>query len=78
MNQDDFLAGEHPQFERMGAIARAMGQGLFENPMFQEAVSDVACFYDWATRAEAWSRGWRRQDNGRDRAVASLMRVDSW
>ena len=44
MNQDDFLAGEHPQFERMGAIERAMGQGLFENPMFQEAVSDVACF----------------------------------
>ena len=44
MNQDDFLAGEHPQFERMGAIARAMGQGFFENPMFVGAGANVLSF----------------------------------
>jgi len=48
-----------------GAKARAVGQSVFRNPLFDSdgfAANDES-FKEWQTRAGAWLAGWEGEDN---------------
>jgi hypothetical protein len=61
--------------ERSGALARTRCFSYFDNPWL---LSDLPYGDVWETAVSAWWAGWMREDAGRDRSLAQLMRLPMW
>ena len=62
--------------ERGSNTARFNGAGYFDNPHFWVPIAEGPQGLDhWADRGNAWSAGWRVQDQGRRVAIEWVMRL---
>lgn len=61
--------------ERSGALARSRSVSYFDNPWL---ICDLPFGDQWAAVVGAWWAGWMKEDAGRDKPVAQLMRVPMW
>lgn len=61
--------------ERSGALARTRCLSYFDNPWL---LSDLPFGDAWDAAVGAWWAGWMREDDGRDKAITQLMRVQMW
>ena len=61
--------------ERSGVLARTRCWSYFDNPWL---LGDMPFGDEWEAAVSAWWAGWMREDAGRDKAIAQLMRVRMW
>ena len=64
---------------RSGQLARDRGLSFHENPHYAGPSWETEQqMVEWHSVASAWAAGWLKNDAGRDRAIANLMRVIMW